>query len=437
MGKTTGYPEKGTTNYSINNRVNYLQRTRFLQNASDSLVHRLAESMEIIEAPAGSHIVEKGDAGDTMYFVVDGSVRVHDDNVELANLGAGDMFGEIAAFSPQHRTASITADSDSLLYTVNQESLYNVMDEQPGAARTIIQGLCDNESQFVKEVIGRAVKVKVLEHELEIGQRIQKGFLPSDALEIEGWEIESYFNAAREVAGDFYDYFEIKSLGSVAIVIADVCDKGVGAALFMSLFRSLIRSSALSFDIAYEKAGSANTKYKNRSTDKPPTFDDILSYSIRLVNHYVATTHAKDSMFATIFFALLDPKTGEFSYVNAGHEAPCIIAADGNITRLPTTGPVVGLFDQAQYAVKSGRIADGDVLLSFTDGISEAKNSDGEEFGDERVIATLESSRFGAKETVSKLVSTVNEFAGDAKQFDDITVLAVERRNLNISQVYE
>ena len=426
MDKTTGYPENNLINTSINSRVDHLQRTRFLQYASDSLVNRLAESMEIIEAPAGSHIVEKGEAGDTMYFVVDGSVRVHDENIELANLGAGDIFGEIAALSPETRTASITANSDSLLYTVNQESLYNVLDEQPEAARTIIQGLCNNESQFAKDVIGRAVKVKVLETELEIGQRIQKGFLPGKSLEIEGLGIESYFKAAREVAGDFYDYFEIKSRGCVAIVIGDVCDKGVGAALFMSLFRSLIRSSALSFDI---KTESTNSQHNKRSTDAAPTLEEILSYTIRLVNQYVATTHANDSMFATIFFALIDPKTGKFSYVNAGHEGPCIITADGDITRLPNTGPVVGLFDQAQYAVKSGKITDGDVLLSFTDGISEAKNNDGEEFGDERVLTALATTDFNAKEAVSSLVSAVNKFVGNAKQFDDITVLAIERHD--------
>ena len=429
MDKISGYPEKNSSSSAINNKINCLQRTRFLQYASTNLVNRLAESMEIIEAPAGSHIVEKGDAGDTMYFVVDGSVRVHDENIELANLSAGDIFGEIAALSPETRTASITANSDSLLYTVNQESLYNVLDEQPDAARTIIQGLCSNESQFAKDVIGRAVKVKVLETELKIGQRIQKGFLPGKSLEIEGLGIESYFKAAREVAGDFYDYFEIKSLGCVAIVVGDVCDKGVGAALFMSLFRSLIRSSALSFDI---RASATNNNHNKRSTDREPSYEEILSYTVRLVNQYVATTHANDSMFATLFFALINPETGEFSYVNAGHESPCIITVDGNITRLPTTGPVVGLFDQAEYTVKSSKIADGDVLLSFTDGISEAKKANGEEFGDERVLTTLNTAGVNdtdAKAAVSRLITAVNKFVGKAKQFDDITVLAVERRD--------
>ncbi|WP_455222919.1 PP2C family protein-serine/threonine phosphatase [Kaarinaea lacus] len=412
--------EKKATDSAIDNRTDYLRRTRFLQFASNQLVHRLAKEMEMIQVPAGNCVVEKGDEGDTMYFVVDGVVRVHDGNVELTKLSTGAVFGEIAALSPQRRTASVTADTDSLLYKVNQESLYNVINEQPGSARSIIQGLCDNESQFVKEVIHQAVKIRVLERELEIGRRIQKGFLPHAELVIEGWDIESYFKPAHEVAGDFYDYFEIKSLGCMAMVVGDVCDKGVGAALFMSLFRSLIRSSALSFDY---------TEWGNRDDRKysSPSFADVLDYSIRLANQYVATTHAKDSMFATVFFALLDPKTGEFSYINAGHEAPCLIAPGGKITRLETTGPIVGLFTEAQHCVKSGKIAEGEVLLSFTDGISEAKNYKNKEFGEERVLEILKPISTGVKEAVVTLVSAVHEFVGSAKQFDDITVLAVER----------
>jgi len=411
---------KGATS-SLDKRTDYLRRTRFLQFASDRLIHRLAKEMGMIEVPAGNRVVEKGEVGDTMYFVVDGVVRVHDGNVELSTLGSGDIFGEIAALSYQRRTASITADKDSLLYTITRESLYKVIDEQPGSARSIIQGLCDNESQFVKEVIHQAVKIRVLERELEIGRRIQNGFLPHSELVIDGWNIESYFKPAHEVAGDFYDYFEIKSLSCMAMVIGDVCDKGVGAALFMTLFRSLIRSSALSFDY---------TEWKNNDNQQnsSPSFEDILLYSIRLVNQYVATTHEKDSMFATVFFALLDPKTGEFSYINAGHEAPCLITQDGNIRRMETTGPIVGLFTEAKYNVISGKIADGEVLLSFTDGISEAKNYQNIEFGEERVLEIMKSVNTGVKGVVSALVEAVNEFVGGAKQFDDITVLAVERQ---------
>jgi len=405
---------------TLNTKISYLRKTRFLQYASDALVQRLAETMETVEAPAGSPIVEKGDQGDTMYFVVDGSVRVHDGNVNITRLSRGATFGEIAALSPQRRTASITADENSLLYSVDQETLYRVLEEQPEAARSIIQGLCDHESTLVKDVIDRSVKVKVLERELEIGQRIQQGFLPDKALQIEGWDIESYFKAAREVAGDFYDFFEIKSLGRVAIVIGDVCDKGVGAALFMSLFRSLIRSSTLSFDYANQAIKDAEGKFTANSAE-------VLTHAIRLVNQYVATTHAKDSMFATIFFALIDPLTGEFSYINAGHEAPYIVARDASISQLDITGPVVGLFEQAQYAVKNAKIAEGEMLLSFTDGISEAKNAESEEFGEQRIAETVTPIGPNAKEAVSTLVSTVNGFVGSAKQFDDITVLAVAR----------
>lgn len=399
---------------SVENRIPYLQSTRFLQYAPESLIRQLAQSMDMLRVNAGQRIVEKGENGDTMYFVIEGNVRVHDGDIDLNHLRAGDTFGEIAALSVQRRTASITADSDTLLYTINQSALYRALNNRPEAARSIIQGLCDNESQFVNDVIEQSVKVNVLERELEIGQRIQQGFLPDDNLEIEGWSIESHFKAAREVAGDFYDYFEIKSLGRMAFVIGDVCDKGVGAALFMSLFRSLIRSSALSFDYAENNKLSA---------------DDVLVHSIRLVNQYVATTHAKDSMFATIFFALLDPESGEISYINAGHEAPCIQTANGEVRRLDTSGPVVGLFPEAKFRVRNDTLQQGDILLAFTDGITEAKNSNNDEFGEHNVLDVLDKSASktsAAKEVISNLLSAVDKFSGNTKQFDDITVLCLE-----------
>lgn len=407
-------------NTADNQKIDYLRKTRFLQYASPNLINRLADAMEVVEAPAGSQIIKKGEQGDTMYFVVDGSVRVHDDNIDLTNLGKGAMFGEIAALSPQRRTASITADSDSLLYSVSQELLYSVLEEQPEAARSIIQGLCDHESRFVHEMIETAVKTKTMERELEIGQRIQQGFLPRKALSLEGWDLQNYFSAAREVAGDFYDYFEIKSLNRLAIVIGDVCDKGVGAALFMSLFRSLIRSSALACD--YEGWGHEDSQQQALPNDEA-----LLLRTIRHANQYVATTHAQDSMFATIFIALIDPKTGEFSYINAGHESPYLIDKKGNVERLEVTGPVVGLFDQARYSVETGIIANRGTLVSFTDGVSEAKNEKNEEFGDERVLEALKIEDIDAKSAILALIEATKGFAGNAKQFDDITALAVGR----------
>ena len=415
-------PTYTTRQFAPNIKTSYLRQVRFLQYASESLIQQLATVMNRIEVSAGDRIVEKGEPGDTMYFVVDGTVRVHDGNIDIATLSKSATFGEIAALSPQRRTASITAEQNCLLYSVNQKNLYRVLKEQPDASRSIIQALCDHESVLVKNIIERTVKVKVLERELEIGQDIQQNFLPKDTLQIEGWEIENYFKAAHEVAGDFFDFFEIKSLNRFAIVIGDVCDTGVGAALFMSLFRSLIRSSALSYDYKDNNASDIN---KNKQLIIKE--NEVLTHTLHLVNQYVATTHAKDSMFATIFFALIDPETGEFSYINAGHEAPYIVSTEGTTRKLEISGPVVGLFEQAQFGVKNAKISTGEVLLCATDGLTKARNEMNNELEEERVTKAIKHARSNENDTLATLSTTVEDFIGDTKQNDDITILAVNR----------
>ena len=156
---------------------------------------------------------------------------------------------------------------------------------------------------------------KALQRELDIGREIQLGFLPETLPVVDGWEIAASLMSAREVAGDFYDAFELPD-GNIGLVIADVCDKGVGAALFMTLFRSLIRAAA-NLDY-FEQAEKA---------DAPHSAAERLQRAISLTNNYIAETHGDSGMFATLFFGILDPRDGKLIYVNGGHEPPLIIHA--------------------------------------------------------------------------------------------------------------
>ena len=161
-----------------------------------------------------------------------------------------------------------------------------------------------------------------LQRELDIGRRIQSGFLPESIPQPAGWQIAAAFEPARQVAGDFYDVFPLPG-GCIAVVVADVCDKGVGAALYMALFRSLLRSSALASPPGEESAAT-------------------LLRSLNLTNDYIAETHGSANMFATIFAAAIDPASGAMAYINAGHEPPMLIA-EGTIERLRPTGPAAGM----------------------------------------------------------------------------------------------
>jgi len=154
---------------------------------------------------------------------------------------------------------------------------------------------------------------RIAERDLEIGRQIQAGFFPTSLPNPNGWELEAHFQAARHVAGDFYDVFELPDSNRIALVIADVCDKGVGAALFMALFRSLIRVLSGSSD-------SAQPEGEQGSGSHP---DETLLRTIRSINTYIARTHERESMFATIFFGILNPHTGDIHYKCCFDQTAC------------------------------------------------------------------------------------------------------------------
>ena len=249
---------------------------------------------------------------------------------------------------------------------------------------------------------------------MEIGRLIQADLLPDSIPDIDQWEISSWFEAAREVAGDFYDVFRLKNSSHLAIVIGDVCDKGVGAALFMTQFRSLIRASSL--------YGYKDSSLVDESDD---SVRELLLNSILTTTRYIATTHAGSCMFASVFFGLLDPETGELTYINAGHEAPMIFRNNGETELLDITGGVLGLFPAANYSVETARLNPGDLIFTYTDGVNEAKNMSGEQFTEDRILEATRPDSDDTKAFLQTILEAVFEFRGQAPQSDDITMLAL------------
>jgi sigma-B regulation protein RsbU (phosphoserine phosphatase) len=148
--------------------------------------------------------------------------------------------------------------------------------------------------------------------------------------------------------------------------------------------------------------------------------------SILTTNRYIATTHAGSSMFASVFFGLLDTESGELLYVNAGHEAPMIFRKNGETELLDITGGVVGLFPAANYAVKTVTLNKGDLIFTYTDGVNEAKNMDGQQFSEERILEAAAPDSIDVDTFLSIMLDGVREFRGKADQSDDITMLALK-----------
>ncbi len=251
-----------------------------------------------------------------------------------------------------------------------------------------------------------------LEREFEVGREIQAGFLPRLLPHPKGWEIAASLQPAREVAGDFYDVFELPG-GNIGVVIADVCDKGLGAALFMTLFRSFIRSvSNINF------YACISTEYGNSG--------ERIMQAISLTNKYIVETHGDTGMFATIFFGIFDPQIGLLTYINGGHLPPRLIDKKGVKQVLTRTGPAIGGMADANYILQEVMIEPGDTLFAFTDGLTDAENSDGEGFSEKGLIPL-----FCSDHTLSSILAKIHKqletFTEGTQQNDDITMLAVRR----------
>lgn len=270
-----------------------------------------------------------------------------------------------------------------------------------------------------------------LNNELEKGRRMQINFLPAKLIQPPGWETAAYFKPARQVAGDFYDVFQIPG-GSIGFVVADVCDKGVGAALFMALFRSLIRifSGQTSINGLPLTCSDALLDQMDEYENNPSVNSAHITAlkSIYLTNNYIALNHGDLAMFATLFFGIIDPESGAVSYVNGGHEPIFIVGPDGGVKeRLAATGPAVGIEAKIKFDIKQSQLAPGDCLVGYTDGVVEANASDGAFFTMERLVAILEAPAPSAAELIERIAGGIQEHIGEADQFDDVTLLAIRR----------
>lgn len=399
----------------------------------ESVTPELREAIELaasrVRFEKEQAVFNRGDAGLALYIIEKGSVRVHDGELLLNRLGPGEVFGEIAGLGGMERTASITAEEDLELLRVEREALYGALRARPEALTDLISMLCQRESGLADRMTERTWKLRAAEQELEIGRRIQSGFLPDALPAMSGYEITGYFQAARVVAGDFYDAFDIPAINRVALVLGDVCDKGVGAALFMTLFRSLIRATAQSRD--FESWGIQHDPARPATSDGQDNTllaKETLANTVALTNNYVATTHGKTSMFASAFIGLLDPETGTIDYVNAGHEEAYILGSEGIDATLPPTGPVLGIFAGARYEMAATTLEPGDTLLLYSDGVPEATSESGEQFSESRLRKLLDGFDGNADDLVEMIINSIRVFTDGAHQHDDITLLASRRQ---------
>ena len=251
---------------------------------------------------------------------------------------------------------------------------------------------------------------EIAERELEIGRKIQADFLPSERPAIPGWQIETHFMPAYQVSGDFYDVFELSGGRYHTIVMGDVCDHGVGSALFMAVLRSMVRIFSL----------------QSSSTTEPSSPEELIIETVNRTNNYIAQNHGDTGMFATMFIGFLDPESGELFYVNCGHEPPPVIR-NGEIKQfLKATGMPVGALEDSPYTCNTISMQKGDYIFLYTDGIIDALDREGKDFSKNRLLEIVSCSQDGLKNMLNQLQKSFSEHVSDGRVTDDVTFMVVK-----------
>lgn len=268
-----------------------------------------------------------------------------------------------------------------------------------------------------------------LERDLQIARDIQRGFLPETLPQLEGWEIATCFEPARWVGGDFYDAFLLTQNRRVGVVIADVCDKGVGAALFMALFRTLIRAFATQhYALSWADVLTESPQPTQYRQALPSIGTGALKNAVTLTNNYIVNHHAASGMFATLFFGVIDPATGSMIYVNGGHNAPFITNGIQIKEQLKPSGPALGFLPNAEWEIRHTQIEAGETLLLYTYGVTEARDAHKAFYSDARLQKIIAScTSLSASEILRHIDADRKVFVGDAEQSDDVTLMAIQR----------
>jgi sigma-B regulation protein RsbU (phosphoserine phosphatase) len=269
---------------------------------------------------------------------------------------------------------------------------------------------------------GLRTEEEILQHDLKVAYDIQQSFLPKVLPQIPGAEIAAAMSPARNVGGDFYDVIPLSG-GRLGLIVADVSGKGIPAALFMALARTLLRSHSLSAQPRYltEALESANVRRLMRSGSMGAL---AALGAVRQTNEYLLAHHGESSMFLTLFYAVYEPQSRLLTYVNAGHNPPLLYNVhSGERVWLPPTGVAIGLLAGHDFEVQERHLEPGDLLVIYSDGVTEAFDPRREQFGVERLAAAMVSlATRSAEDILAGITEAVTDFVEGAPQSDDLTL---------------
>lgn len=380
------------------------------------LQHLPPDQTESLLAHADIRILQDGEillspevANRYFYVLLSGKLKVALDNPDSPQplaVAEGECVGEMSIIDGSPVSAYVIADGIAELLRVHEENFWQAVNESPGIARNLMHIMAERmrgQHEVARKSLKQQMELEHLAKELGHARRIQASMLPSrDPLlpDHPQLDIAASMEPAREVGGDYYDVFALDQ-NHVAIAIGDVSGKGMPASLFMVETLTRLRvelTSRVSFP---------------------------LDYIVRRVNSELAKDN-DTCMFTTLFLAVIDVTTGEMEYINGGHNHPLYAAQESPFRYLQIpNGMLIGVYDEAPLETQYLSLSKGDQFVLYTDGVTEAENADRELFSDERLEETLNlSSQQSARQVIADIRTAVSEYAGDALQSDDITMVA-------------
>jgi phosphoserine phosphatase RsbU/P len=387
---------------------------------------RLAETLRPCEIPANTVLFREGEYGDRFYIVIDGQIEIVKalgtaDERLLGVRGRGEFVGEMSLFRGDGlRMASVRARGSSRLLEMTRAEFDALLHRQPTLAYEMVSVLSvrlrESEEATIRDLQeknlqltqayrelqaaqAQLIEKERMERELQVARTIQESILPRSLPELAGFDFDARMVPARIVGGDCFDFIPLGP-DTLGIVVGDACDKGVPAAIFMALTRSLVRAEA--------------------SRARSPR-EALLSVNRHLLDMNDA------GMFVTALYGVLHRATRTFDYARAGHDLPLVRGVGGAVLAPPhSTGQPLGLWPEMLLDEQRVVIPRGGALLLYTDGVTEAIDPQGALFGIKRLRSTVSAYRSGsAQELCDNVLQAVTAFSGGAPQEDDVTLVAV------------
>lgn len=372
-----------------------------------ALLEPLLRRCEYRELAPGAVLLSPGEDNRHLYLLLSGQLIVHLESLASDKgfrIDAGEFAGEVSIIDGMSPTAWVSAARDSLVIAIPEALLWTDLLRVPGAARNLLRQIATrlrSRNAAMQKSLEENLRLEHLQKELRVARDLQAGMLPRSPLfpGMAAIDVQGLMTPAKEVGGDFFDAFALDA-ERVCLAVGDVAGKGIPAALFMVRAMTLLRTEMLN---GRDVLGAIQTLNLALSQDNPLC------------------------MFVTLMIGVIDLRNGRLHYVNGGHNRPLFGSPTAGFRYLDQPGGVlVGVAPGAVYEVAVRDLRPGEMLILYTDGITEAENGEAEQFGEARLLAEVDRNRDSSTEIlVERVCAAVEGFVAGAEPSDDLTMLAI------------